>query len=472
MKKNYFFLAVLFFGYIGTFAQIPVSYYVNTHGKKMDELKTAFHQIISEPCDVLPYGWGAGCLATQFVKTDNYGDGRVWDMYSDVKLYYPNTYGVNIEHSLPKSWWGVSDETSDIYVGNVKAYQDLHHLSPSNVAANTAKGNYALGEVEGDIPYNDNGDILPFNNYVSKVGPGKSFMGYEENTVFEPDDEYKGDFARMYMYIVTCYQDYAWLSLGRNMFTDGIYPTLNKYSQDLLLKWHRQDPVSQKEVDRNNAIYSFQNNRNPFIDYPSLAEYIWGDSIAYAFHFSGSAVIAPILNVKNGDLVDFGNVSLGENKTLSVTIRGQYLTSDLSLKLEQSGTEFSLEDRVLSVDNLNSVSGAQLRISFHPDAFGSKEATLILYGNDFKDDIVLNVKALCMPAEVNPVSIDGLKASYGKNDAKVALRLRNSTENPIWYIDGKQITDGYLNPSGLSVGIHTIMFRTTSYSGKVRVNIN
>ena len=148
------------------------------------------------------------------------------------------------------------------------------------------------------------------------------------------------------------------------------------------------------------------------------------------------------------------------------------MTSDLSLKLEQSGTEFSLEDRVLSVDNLNSVSGAQLRISFHPDAFGSKEATLILYGNDFKDDIVLNVKALCMPAEVNPVSIDGLKASYGKNDAKVALRLRNSTENPIWYIDGKQITDGYLNPSGLSVGIHTIMFRTTSYSGKVRVNIN
>ena len=286
MKKNYFFLAVLFFGYIGTFAQIPVSYYVNTHGKKMDELKTAFHQIISEPCDVLPYGWGVGCLATQFVKTDNYGDGRVWDMYSDVKLYYPNTYGVNIEHSLPKSWWGVSDETSDIYVGNVKAYQDLHHLSPSNVAANTAKGNYALGEVEGDIPYNDNGDILPFNNYVSKVGPGKSFMGYEENTVFEPDDEYKGDFARMYMYMVTCYENLSnrWRSVGtRSMLQKDTYPVFTVGAQRLLLKWSREDPVSQKEIDRNNAVYAIQRNRNPFIDFPNLAEYIWGDSIMRPF---------------------------------------------------------------------------------------------------------------------------------------------------------------------------------------------
>ncbi|MCU6769371.1 endonuclease [Barnesiella propionica] len=454
-KRALIFLAVILCCATSLYAEMPRDYYPDElEGLNTSDLKTALHKLIKVHKRI-PYG--ANGTWVVFRKSDIRPDGSIWDMYSNVKRYFPangSHKDMNIEHSVPKSWWG------DSYPYSVDASFDLHHLVPSDADANQAKSNYILGECRS----------VNYNNGVTKVG--STYINNVSTNAFEPADEYKGDFARMYMYIVTCYQDYAWLSLGRNMFTDGIYPTLNKYSQDLLLKWHRQDPVSQKEVDRNNAIYSFQNNRNPFIDYPSLAEYIWGDSIAYAFHFSGSAVIAPILNVKNGDLVDFGNVSLGENKTLSVTIRGQYLTSDLSLKLEQSGTEFSLEDRVLSVDNLNSVSGAQLRISFHPDAFGSKEATLILYGNDFKDDIVLNVKALCMPAEVNPVSIDGLKASYGKNDAKVALRLRNSTENPIWYIDGKQITDGYLNPSGLSVGIHTIMFRTTSYSGKVRVNIN
>lgn len=266
-------------------AQIPANYYVDAHGKEKAELKTALHQIIRDPCDVLPYGWGDGCLGQQFVNTDNRGDGRVWDMYSDKNRYFP-TYGVNIEHSLPKSWWGVSDETADNWIGNVKAYRDLHHLVPSDTAANTAKSNYAYGEVEGDIPFSDRGWIIPFNNNVSKVGTVKSSIGYSEMFVFEPADQYKGDFARMVMYVVTCYEDLSdrWRSLGiRSMLEKNTYPVLSTAAQRLLLKWHRMDPVDQKEIDRNNAVYAIQHNRNPFIDFKNLPEYIWGDSVQYAF---------------------------------------------------------------------------------------------------------------------------------------------------------------------------------------------
>ena len=289
MKKNIscllFFILALFCVTILN-AQIPVNYYINAHGKGKAELKTALHLIIREPCDVLPYGWGYGCLGKQFVNTDNRGDGRVWDMYSDKDRYFPNTYGVNIEHSLPKSWWGISDETSDNWIGNVKAYQDLHHLVPSDTAANTAKSNYAYGEVEGDIPFSDRGWIIPFNNNVSKVGTVKSSIGYSETIVFEPADQYKGDFARMIMYVVTCYEDLSdrWRSRGIwSMLEKNTYPVLTSAAQRLLLKWHRMDPVDKKEIDRNNAVYAIQHNRNPFIDFKNLPEYIWGDSVQYAF---------------------------------------------------------------------------------------------------------------------------------------------------------------------------------------------
>ena len=134
--------------------------------------------------------------------------------------------------------------------------------------------------------------LLCSDNGVTKVGTGQA-NGRATN-LFEPADEYKGDFARMYLYFVTCYQDYSWKSSALSMFAQNSYPTLNAYGQSLLLKWHRQDPVSQKEIDRNNAVYSFQGNRNPFIDYPNMVEYIWGDSTNYEFSFSGQSTSAQV----------------------------------------------------------------------------------------------------------------------------------------------------------------------------------
>ena len=104
--------------------------------------------------------------------------------------------------------------------------------------------------------------------------------------VFEPADEYKGDFARAYMYLFTVYKGLMWEydDSDRNyMFVDNAL-SLRPWAQDLLLEWARQDPVSQKEIDRNEAVYKIQDNRNPFIDYPELAEHIWGIKSNEPFH--------------------------------------------------------------------------------------------------------------------------------------------------------------------------------------------
>jgi hypothetical protein len=143
------------------------------------------------------------------------------------------------------------------------------------VDANSAKSNFPLGVV---------GSSFIFDNGVSRVGQN-TFPGYS-GTVFEPAGEYKGDFARTYMYMVTCYEDYAmdWRSTGtQSMLYQNTYPVFRPYAVNLLLKWHREDPVSEKEKNRNNAVYEIQQNRNPFIDYPQLAEFIWGNQKGQAW---------------------------------------------------------------------------------------------------------------------------------------------------------------------------------------------
>ena len=61
------------------------------------------------------------------------------------------------------------------------------------------------------------------------------------------------------------------------MLNNNTYPVLNDWAENMLLQWHRQDPVSAKETTRTDVVYSIQHNRNPFIDYPALVEYIWGN---------------------------------------------------------------------------------------------------------------------------------------------------------------------------------------------------
>lgn len=256
IHKSIFFTLILVLT-ANVWAQEPDGYYTLAEERNKAELKTALHTTIKSHTIIEYYS-----SSTHFRTTDWHPDGYFWDMYSNYKRTNWSAGGMNREHSMPKSWWSTVPETT-------VAYSDLHNLYPSDANANSAKLNYPLGEANGS-------SILPYT--IVKVGPN-TFPGYN-GTVFEPDDQYKGDFARTYMYMVTCYENYApiWRSTGTSsMLYNNTYPTLKPYAVNLLLKWNSQDPVSDKEINRNNAVYSSQHNRNPYIDHPELAEFIWGN---------------------------------------------------------------------------------------------------------------------------------------------------------------------------------------------------
>ncbi len=247
-------------------------YYTSVDGVKGGAaLKTALYNLIKEH-KVIGYGSGESSTWGAFYTTDavvENGRRRVLDMYSNEKRYFGSkgsaVSGMNIEHSVAKSWWGGNKNN---------AYCDIHHLNPSDQNANSRKSNYPLGELTS----------VSWENGVTFVG--KANIDGSSMNAYEPCDEYKGDFARVFMYMFTCYQDLRWEYTWMN-YEKSTYPTLKPWAVELLLKWHRQDPVSEKEVNRNNAVYAVQGNRNPYVDYPQLADYVWGDSINYVFHLTG-----------------------------------------------------------------------------------------------------------------------------------------------------------------------------------------
>lgn len=437
---------------LSAIAATPRDYYPDElEGRNKGDLKTQLHQLLKEHRRI---EYGSRGTWVVFRESDIREDGTVWDMYSDIDRYFPAsgaTKGMNIEHSVPKSWWG------DDYPYTVDGSFDLHHLVPADATANSKKSNYALGEVEGNPS---------FDNGVSKVGKAR---GYSFN-VFEPADEYKGDFARMYMYFVTCYQDYSWRSSAPNMFVTGDYPTLNAYSQELLLRWHREDPVSVKEINRNDAIYRFQFNRNPFIDYPQLAEYIWGDSINYLFRFDGNGGIAPSLNYKSGDEVIFNSEELGGSRTKTITLQGANITSDIRVNIADN-RHFEVTPSVISAREVVSEAGAELYITFHPQDYGTSETSMVLSCDDMANDITVTLRGVCMPLNPPIVYVENMKAEYSQSDADVALALSNCNDSVVWYIDNNRLSNNIFSPSSLDVGVHTILFRTTTITGKVRVNI-
>ena len=251
------------------------TYYQNANGKKGQELKTALCAIIN-PHTERTYG----NLWTDFRTTDVREDGKVWDMYSSITNYEFGTDQAgsfskegdkyNREHSFPKSWFG----------SNSPMYTDLFHLYPTDGTVNGKRGNFPFGETDGK-------DYKSAGNF-SKLGTC-TYPGYN-GTVFEPNDEYKGDFARTYFYMVTCYEEklagwYTNNAESRPTLDGNTYPGLSSWQLEMLMKWAKNDPVSEKETNRNNAVFGIQENRNPFIDYPGLEEYVWGDKTTVAFSY-------------------------------------------------------------------------------------------------------------------------------------------------------------------------------------------
>ena len=275
-----------------TWAQGPNesgTYYRNADGKKGAALKTALCGIIRTMKDRCSKSTVYNLLWTDFETTDKRADGKVWDMYSNITNY---TFGVdqagnyskegdkyNREHSFPKSWFNEG----------TPMYYDLFHLYPTDGYVNNTRGNDPFGETNGSTKKNS------ANNF-SKYGTC-TYPGYSGN-VFEPNDIYKGDFARTYFYMVTCYEEEL-PSWNASHTLDGKkYPGLAEWQLKMLMEWSKKDPVSSdKEIPRNTAVYGIQENRNPFIDYPGLEEYIWGDMMDVAFSYDNYQTPTAIIQI-------------------------------------------------------------------------------------------------------------------------------------------------------------------------------
>ncbi len=243
-------------------------YYKQAFGKRDAELKTTLSTIISD-AGIVTYDK----LFQLYESTDVRPDGKVWDIYSDQTDF---VFGIdkcgnyqkegdcyNREHSIPKSWFNSASPM----------YSDGWHVIPTDGYVNNRRDNYPFGEVATPTYTSLNG----FSKLGKAGNPGYSGI------VFEPNDAYKGDIARILFYMATRYEG----SCGN--WSAGIfaseYPHLSPWVVELLLKWHRQDPVSTKESDRNKAMHrSEQGNRNPYIDYPELAELIFGNRKGETFN--------------------------------------------------------------------------------------------------------------------------------------------------------------------------------------------
>ena len=367
-------------------ADIPVGYYNAIDGKTTEELKSAIQSVIRNHTQ-LTYNslWG------HFRSTDMYPDGvYYWDMYSDIKR--TSTGGMNREHSFPKSWWGGTQN---------EAYTDINHLYPSDGDANMKKSNYPLGIV--------NPAYTTFDNGVSKVGNPLAGYGGGSSVVFEPDDRYKGDFARTYFYMVTMYQDYTWKSSYSWMLQQDLYPTLKPWAYNMLLEWSRNDPVSQKEIDRNEAVYRIQKNRNPFIDFPGLEEYIWGNKKGKPFNANiGGETGDPVLvTPANGDVFDFDKVVVGQTGRLKINIAGQYLTKSLSVliygadaKLFTISGSSSGQSASINSSLINAAGGYLLEVLYIPTALGQSNASITFYDGGLPASAVVQLKAEAVPEPV------------------------------------------------------------------------
>jgi endonuclease I len=255
---------------------IPPGYYNAASSLTCDPLKTALFNIISANYIQLSYSPGVwdAFETTDMHRNDANTADIIWDMYSDNPAgAEPYTYTFetnqcgnynaeadcyNREHSFPKSWF------NDAY----PMYSDINHIFPTDGYVNGRRGNQPYGEVSTPTWTSLNG---------SKLGPN-TFPGFS-GVVFEPRNEYKGDFARGQLYMVTRYENLVagWQGNGNanDILNGTAYPAFDNWYIKLLYKWHNNDPVSTKEINRNNTVFALQGNRNPFIDHPEYVYRVW-----------------------------------------------------------------------------------------------------------------------------------------------------------------------------------------------------
>lgn len=323
-------LCALLFVAVVMYAEAPAGYYAAAEGKTNTTLRTALAGVIDGHKVVSYDNLKELYKYSDTKENDNDTRNMLIDIYSKCTYTPGSGYcgskecggGYNREHSVPKSWF---NEASPMY-------SDAFHLYPTSCYVNSYRGNYALGECSGGSKCTTNGMTGALGRRGSCTYPGYSAV------VYEPDDKYKGDLARTYFYMATRYADQC------SKWSGGMFGSDNNgfktWAINMLLEWHRADPVSEKEKIRNEAIFGnkkyntgaySQGNRNPFIDHPELAEYIWGNKKGEAW-YSGETPIRTVtfreLAIYPNPATDFVTITteVPEMHYAIVSLSGQVLS--------------------------------------------------------------------------------------------------------------------------------------------------
>lgn len=355
---------------------------------------------------------GYSGLWDAYKKTDLVpGTQKIWDMYAGIQFAFQpggESYKkvgdcFNREHSVPKSWWGTVED---------ERYSDIVHLVPTDGYVNNRRSNYAFGEVNGTptYSYSFNAKNDGYGNQIqtagiSKLGGGKAINGITApGTVFEPDDQYKGDFARIYYYFATRYGPKGKIATqddGAKMFSnnpDNFYMTA--YGKALMNKWHVQDPVSQKELDRNDGIQETQGNRNPYVDHPEWADLIFGSNYVDT-NGSGTTDNKPSLSIStSSNTVEVGNT----------------ITLTANLKNVTGTVNWYIEDINQGILSLNSTSGNSITVT------GEKEGTMTVWaylGESLTSNIEITVGSAGTGGDV-PIGCSGT-ILFGKETGKTLV---------------------------------------------------
>lgn len=396
-------------------AAIPAGYYDACENTGGQSLLKALYNTIGSHTTVSYSG-----LWTLYYTSDVDADGKIWDMYS-TKRWTPGkeqcgTYSVigdcyNREHSFPKSWFNdASPMVSDAF-----------HIYPTDGKVNGQRSNNPFGECANGTYVASKGNVKALGRLGTSTFPGYSGL------VFEPDDQYKGDFARSYFYMAACYNDRiaSWKS---EMLAKNNFPVFSTWALNLLLKWHRQDPVSQKELDRNEAVYAKQHNRNPFIDHPEMVEYIWGDKSSQRWT-SGATVGAAINSPLNGTSIDMGQMVSGMTATRDITLKTTGATEPVFLSTDDRA--FAVSPTRVEAAAANA--GVTVRLTFTPVDNGTAQAELTIVTGD--TEAYVNLTGTCVSTlPVNGaigISTDSFTATWqyigDTADGMYTLRVWNGT---------------------------------------------
>lgn len=446
-----------------TFAVDPsanlATYYANIDGKATDSndnLRKALCTIISDGYTKIGYSSLPNSVyAASSNPSDFYNGSGSSKTMEDIYSSYPYNSsqdgssattcgtGWNKEHTVPQSWFGKASPM----------VSDAHHVFPTDIRMNSVRSNY---------PYGENNATKSCSDYGYGHLGTSTFSGYT-GQVFDPGSKedcggncYRGDIARVYFYMATRYRTTNFTNgTGGTSFTytNGV-ADLTDYMKNLMLKWHREDPVSEKELKRNNAIYAHQKNRNPFVDYPCLVEYIWGDkkgeTVSLSSLISGYTGVGtdccssePTLTVSSSS-VTISPIATSSSTTQTFTVTGANLTGSISITKNSGSSSYITVNPTSITSGYNGTT--PITITYNaPASAGTHTATLTISSTG-ATPVTVNITASCAASYTATWMADGSQvgtsyAASGTRPDVPATNPSNCTSSRVFM--GWTATSGY-----------------------------